>query len=100
MIGSPNHMGRATRDIRKFIDKLGTLNLDGKHVAVFDTYMGRDFEKAVKGMEKQLREKVAGLKLLTPGLSIKVNEMEGPIADGELPKCKEFGAKIATLPKG
>jgi flavodoxin len=100
LIGSPNHMGRATRDIRKFIDKLGTLNLDGKHVAVFDTYMGRDFEKAVKGMEKQLREKVAGLKLLTPGLSIKVNEMEGPIADGELPKCKEFGAKIATLPKG
>lgn len=100
LIGSPNHMGRATMGIRKFIDKLGTLHLDGKQVAFFDTYMGRDFEKAVKGMEKQLHEKATGLKLLTPGLSIRVNGTKGPIADGELPKCKEFGAKIAALLKG
>ena len=96
LVGSPNHMGGATRSIRKFINELGKLNLEGKLAAVFDTYIGKDFEKAVKKMEKQISEKVPGLKLVATGLSIRVQGMEGPIAEGELPKCKEFGVKIAT----
>jgi hypothetical protein len=64
--------------------------------AVFDTYLGTDFEKAVKKMEKRINEKVSGSKQLAPGLSIKVQGMKGPILEGELPKCKEFGNKIAT----
>ena len=44
LVGSPNHMGRATLGIKSFIDKLGKLNLEGKLAAVFDTYMGGDFE--------------------------------------------------------
>jgi len=47
-------------------------------------------------MEKRIGEKVPVLKLITPGLSIKVNGMEGPIVEGELPKCVDFGEKIAT----
>ena len=100
LVGSPNHIGRATRGIRKFIDKLGNLNLQGKLVAVFDTYLGGDFEKAVRKMEKQIGEKVPGLKLAAPGLSIRVEGMKGPIAGGGLPKCKEFGIKVATQIKG
>ena len=96
LIGCPNHFGRATLGIKGFINKLGKLNLEGKLAAVFDTYMGGDFEKAVKKMEKQLGEKVSGLKIPVPGLSIKVEGMKGPIAEGELPKCREFGAKIAA----
>jgi len=96
VVGSPNHMGSATRSIRKLIDSLGKLNLEGKYVSVFDTYMGSDFEKAVKKMEKQISEKVPQLKLAVPGLSIRVEGMKGPIEEGELPKCKEFGGKIAT----
>ncbi|MDH5695026.1 MAG: flavodoxin family protein [Dehalococcoidia bacterium] len=96
LVGSPNHMGSATRSIRKFIDKLGKLNLEGKLAAVFDTYLAKDFEKAVNKMEKQIREKVPGLELAAPGLSIRVEGMKGPITEGELPKCREFGAKIAT----
>ena len=96
LVGSPNHMGNATRSIRKFIDKLGKLNLKGKLAAVFDTYLSGDFEKAVKKMEKQIREKAPGLKLAAPGLSIRVEGMKGPITEGELPKCKEFGVKVAT----
>lgn len=99
MVGSPNHMGGATRSIRKFIDKLGKINLEGKQAVVFDTYLGGDFEKAVKKMEKQIGEKTPGLKLVAPGLSIRVDGMKGPITDGELPKCKEFGIRIATLMK-
>jgi hypothetical protein len=64
--------------------------------AVFDTYIKGDFEKAVKKMEKRINEKVPELKLIAPGLSIKVQGMKGPILEEELPKCKEFGKKIAT----
>ncbi|MCP8309116.1 MAG: hypothetical protein H3Z54_10565 [archaeon] len=64
--------------------------------AVFDTYIGKDFEKAVKKMEKQINEKVPELKMIAPGLSIRVQGIKGPVSEGELPKCKEFGNKIAT----
>ena len=100
LVGSPNHMGGTTRGIRKFIDSLGKLNLEGKLAAVFDTSFGRDFEKAVKKMEKQISEKVPGLKLVAPGLSIRVEGMKGPITEEELTKCREFGTRIATQLKG
>lgn len=95
LIGSPTHIGGPTRGINKFIDKLGKLNLEGKVGAVFSSYKS-DFEEAVKNMEKRINEKVLGLKLVVPGLSIKVKGMKGPILEEELPKCKEFGKKIAT----
>ncbi|MEM3617224.1 MAG: flavodoxin domain-containing protein [Candidatus Bathyarchaeia archaeon] len=100
LIGSPNHVGGPTRGIKGFIDRLGELRLVGKRFAVFDTYMGRDFEKAVKKMEKRVSEKAPSLKRITAGLSIKVNGVKGPIAEGELPKCKEFGKDIAIQLKG
>jgi flavorubredoxin len=96
LIGSPNHLGGPTRGIKGFIDKLGMLELEGKKFAVFDTYMGKDFEKAVRKMEKHINEKVPGLKRLVPGLSIKVKGIKGPIEEGELQKCREFGKKIAA----
>jgi len=99
LVGSPNHFGGPTRSVKKFIDKLGKLNLKGKLAAVFDTYLEGDFEKAVKKMEKKINEKVPGLKLVAPGLSIKVQGMKGPILEGELLKCREFGNKIATQMK-
>jgi len=96
LIGSPNHMGGPTGKIREFIDSLGKSQLEGK-VAVFDTYLSKDFEKAVKKMEKRIGEKAPGLKLLAPGLSVRVEGIKGPVTEGELPKCQEFGAKIASL---
>ena len=50
----------------------------------------------MKKNEKRIGRKVPGSKLVTPGLSIRVKGMRGPISEGELPKCKEFGKKIAT----
>jgi flavodoxin len=96
LVGSPNHIGNATRGIRKFINILGKVNLEGKLTAVFDTYIGRDFEKAVKKMEKEISKKVPGLKLVAPGLSIRVDGIKGPITEVELAKGKEFGRTIAT----
>jgi NAD(P)H dehydrogenase (quinone) len=96
VIGAPNHMGGPTRGVKKFIDNLSKLSLEGKKFAVFDTYLGGDFEKATKKMEQRVREKAPAMNMAAPGLSIKVEEMKGPIAEGELPKCEEFGAKIAS----
>ena len=96
VIGSPNHMGNATRNIRKFIDGLAEFSFEGKLAAVFDTYIGRDLEKAVKKMEKQMGEKAPSLSLAAPGLSVRVEGMKGPIAEGELPRCQDFGIKIGN----
>jgi flavodoxin len=96
LIGSPTHFGGPVRGINKFIDKLGKLDLKAKWVAVFDTYLGEDFEKSVKKMEKRISEKVPRLKLITSGLSIRVDDMKGPVTDGEFPKCRDFGKRIAN----
>jgi len=96
LIGSPNHMGRPTGGVKKFINELGRLNVKGKYIAAFDTYMAKDYEKAVKKMEKRINEKMPEFILLTPSLSIRVDGMKGPITEGELPKCKDFGRTIAS----
>jgi len=97
LIGSPNHYGGPTKSVSEFIDKLAKLNLDERYFAVFDTYLGKGFfEKAARKMEKRISEKVPGLKQIATRLSIAVQGSMGPIVEGELPKCKEFGKKIAT----
>jgi len=96
LIGAPTHFGGPSRTIKKFIDKLGKLKLKAKGVAVFDTFLGEDFEKGVKKMEERLGEKVPPLRLMTSGLSIRVDGMKGPITEGEFPKAIEFGKKIAA----
>lgn len=96
LIGSPNHMGGPTRGIRSLIDKLNELGLHGKAFAVFDTYMGGDFGKAVGKMERQMGEKAPGLRRVASGLSVRVQGMKGPVAEGELPRCREFGRSIAV----
>ena len=95
LLGSPNHIGGPTRSVKKCIDELGKLGLKGKPTAVFDTYMGKDFEKAAKKMEKQIAEKAPDMRLLSLGLSIRVQGMKGPILQEELAKCHEFGKEIA-----
>ena len=100
VIGSPNHMGSATRGIRKFIDGLAGFSFEEKKLAaVFDTYIGRDLEKAARKMEKQMADKAPSLSLAAPGLSIRVEGMKGPIAEGELSRCQEFGIVIGNLLK-
>jgi flavorubredoxin len=96
VIGSPNHMGGPTSSIRKLIDGMAKESLQNKYGAVFDTYMGAEFEKAVKKMEKQVNEKLPGLRLIAQGLSVKVEAMKGPLSPGETGRAVEFGIAIAT----
>lgn len=95
LIGTPNHMGRPSRTITNFIDELGKLKLKPKKAAVFDTHMAEDY-RAVERMEKRIHEKAPALKLITPGLNIRVDGMSGPIMEDELQKATEFGRKVAA----
>jgi flavodoxin len=95
LIGSPNHIGSATRNIGSLVDKLAGLKLEGKTVAVFDTCLKGDYEKVVKKLEKMIAQKAPGLKLVTPGLSVVVDGMKGPVSQEEINKSREFGQKLA-----
>ena len=97
VLGAPNHMGRPSRTM-KFVDRLAELDLKAKNVAVFGTYSGRarPMDRAVKKMEKMAKKKLPNLNQISPGLSIRVNGIPGPIVEGELPKCVDFGKKIAA----
>ena len=93
VVGSPNHAGGPTGSVKKLIKQLEALTVKA---AVFDTYMGKDFGKAVKKLEKYIGKKAPGMELVVPGLSIQVQGMKGPVVDGEFTKCTEFGRSVAA----
>jgi menaquinone-dependent protoporphyrinogen IX oxidase len=99
IVGAPNHMGKPSRAILKFVDRLAKQELNAKWAAAFDTYFqrGRYFEKAMKKLEKHISKKLPELKLISPGLSIRVEGVNGPLAEGEFTKAKIFGEKISNL---
>jgi len=98
VLGGPNHMGRPSRTMKKFVDKLAELDLKTGHVAVFGTYAGRvrAVDRAVRKLEKMMEKKLPNINLISPSLSVRVNGVTGPLVEGELPKCVDFGKKIAS----
>lgn len=95
IIGSPNHAGSYTGKVKKFIKGFSDSAVKGTSFAAFDTYMGKDFEKTMKKIEKLVNKVMPNLEMASSGLSIKVGGMKGPIVDDELPKCKNFGIELA-----
>ena len=96
IIGSPTWAGNCTDTIKKFVDELAGLSLSGKSYAVFDTNSGIPLlSKAVKKMEKLISKKLPSFKKILPGLPVRVKGTKGPIVEGELPKCQNFGKEIA-----
>ena len=91
--GKPN---TGYRDLyESFIKNLSKAPLKGNLLAVFDTYLNeKDRRKAVNKMEKLITKKIHDVKMVSPGLSIKVSEIEGPIVDEDIAKCKEFGEML------
>ncbi len=100
VLGAPNHMGRPSQTMKKFINHLSSFGLKNKKVAVFGTYSGklRVLDRSVRKMERMVQEKLPNLTLISPSLSVRVKSVSGPIVDGELPKCVDFGkALVAQL---
>ncbi|MCJ7490029.1 MAG: flavodoxin family protein [Thermoplasmata archaeon] len=95
LVGSPNHIGGPTRRVKKFIRSLAAFDLSGKRLAFFDTYIGGDFGRAVAKMENEFKARNQDAVVVTPGLSLRVEGMKGPLADGELVKGADFGKLVA-----
>jgi len=96
IIGSPTWAGTYAPSIKKFINELAGLSLNEKFYAIFDTNTGLPLlSKAVKKMEKQIGKKIPGLKKILPGLPVRVKGTKGPIVEGGIPKCQNFGKEIA-----
>lgn len=98
VLGAPNHMGRPSRTMKQFVERLAQVNLKAKYVAVFGTYAGRQrpLDRAAKKLQNQVQNKLPNLQLITPTLSIRVNGVTGPILPEEIPRCIDFGRQIAT----
>ncbi len=98
ILGAPNHMGRPSQTMKKFVNKLAELDLKAKYVAVFGTYSGneRPVDRAVRKLEQMIQKSVPNSNLIVPSISIRVRGIPGPIVEGELPKCVEFGRKVAA----
>jgi len=98
VVGAPNHMGKPSRAIIKFVDGFSKLDLTARYAAAFDTYFQRQryFMKATWKLEKNLSCKLPNAKLL-PGFSAKVTGVNGPLAEGEMERAREFGKATAKL---
>ncbi|MHA2022538.1 MAG: flavodoxin domain-containing protein [Candidatus Thorarchaeota archaeon] len=96
LFGGPIHAFRATRGIKGAVKKAAKKGLNAKLVASFDTYqaLGNMGKAAIK-IEGELKKKMAGAKVLSPGLSAIVLDRKGPLRDDELPKAREFGKAFA-----
>jgi flavorubredoxin len=94
VLGAPNHMGRLTRAMKKFVAILSKVDLKAKHVAVFGTYAGKARPSDI-AMEKMVKKKLPKLNLFSLELSARVNWITGLLVEGELPKCVKFGKKVA-----
>lgn len=98
VLGAPNHMGRPSRSIKKFVDKLAKLDRKARALAVFGTYAGktRTVDRAVKKLRKIVEKNMSDLHFISPSLSIKVYGVTGPIVEDEFPNCRNFGKRIAN----
>ena len=98
VLGAPNHMAKPSRTMIKFVDRLTRVDLKVKYVAVFGTYSGRvrEPDRAVRKMEKSLEKKLPEINLISPSLSVRVHGVTGPIFEGELSRCRDFGRRIAN----
>lgn len=89
-VGSPNHIGGPTRRVRRFIRNLAAFDLSDRRVCFFDTYIGGDFGRAVGKMHNEFKARNDTADTLSPGLSLRVKGMKGPLAEGELAKVEDF----------
>ena len=97
VLGAPNHMASPSRTMKNFIEELAKVELKARFLAVFGTYAGRERlqDRSQKKLQTMAQEKLPTLKLFSPGLSVHVRGVSGPIVDGELSKCIEFGKRLA-----
>ena len=97
LFGCPNHNQEPSRNMSKFIERVGIVNLEGKVGVAFDTYTGGNKGIALTKLEAFIRKHLHGLELKVEGLSIEVADRKGPLVEGATSDAQEYGRKIAEM---
>lgn len=95
IIGTPTHYGDAAKEMLAFMDALTQIEWTDKKAAAFDTRYENEKTGGLKTLEKYMKK--LGMHLIMSGLPVLLPKGDtwGPLRDGELKKCREFGEKIA-----
>ena len=108
VVGAPTHGFRPTPATRALLKGLRANSLDGVKVAAFDTRITQEkldevrilgffagiFGYAAEPIGKRLEK--AGGRLVVPPEGFYVLDTEGPLAEEELERASDWGAKIVT----
>jgi flavodoxin len=106
LVGSPTRMGTMTRKSKRLVKKLDVRVWGSKPLAVFDTHavISEDPEeraKSIRWVEPGAAGKLAklasgrGLQVSGPPLRCSVTGSEGPLAEGQLEKAREYARGFA-----
>lgn len=102
-VGGPTHMIRPSKQMKEFLDRLDSVDLNGKKGFAFDTrnesrMNGRQWlalensaARVIEGAMKRRR-----VRILRPRQSAIVEGREGPLDDGAEEEFTEIGAEIAS----
>ncbi|MGD9381665.1 MAG: flavodoxin domain-containing protein, partial [Candidatus Thorarchaeota archaeon] len=94
IFGSPNHNQEPSRNMLKFIERAGIVDLEAKVGAAFDTYTGGNKGIAVKKLEQVIRQKMSCITFVIDSFSAQVEDRKGPLSEGELSRAIEFGKQV------
>lgn len=94
LVGSPTQAWRSTTNTRQFLEGLEDEEVRGIFAASFDTgFRSRLSGSAFKGIERKLRRK--GAVIAKKGERFYVEDMTGPLEEGELNRARDWGAELA-----
>jgi len=95
IVGSPINAWRPTKNITKFLTQLDATRMKGIKAAAFDTRVRSLISgNAAKKIAKQLQN--SGGEIIAETIGFFVNGNEGPLAEGELERAKEWAKKIQS----
>ncbi|MCL6471204.1 MAG: flavodoxin family protein [Firmicutes bacterium] len=93
IVGSPIHGWRPSEPTKKFLDKLKGQNLSGMAAAAFDTRLKSIFSgNAARRIAQVLKQ--AGCQVVVPPQGFIVSGSEGPLAEGELDRAKDWTKQV------
>jgi flavodoxin len=96
VVGSPNHGGTCTRTVKHLLKRMARMDLEGKRIVFFDTCIRGSEGVAVRNMAARVDKAGCRATLLTPGLSVVVKGMRGPLAQGALDEARGFARRIMS----
>lgn len=98
IVGGPTRMARAYGPIKRFAKRAPASGCGGKPFATFSTgstvYAGKPSAQAAEKLHELLEEN--GLVPIAPPFKAGVDDMHGPLKEGELERAEEFGMELGS----